>query len=42
MLEFVIDGKPQAKQSARFFQKKNGYIGSYQPEKVTSYSNWVK
>lgn len=42
MLEFTIEGKPQAKQSARFFIRKSGYIGSCQPEKVTNYANWVK
>lgn len=42
MLEFIIEGKPQAKQSARFYQKRNGFIGSYQPEKVISYANWVR
>lgn len=41
-LEFTVEGKTQPKQSAKFYNKRNGFIGSYQPEKVINYANWVK
>ena len=40
-LKFVVPGKVQAKQSARFCNF-GGYIKSYQSAKVTNYANWVK
>lgn len=40
-LKFIVPGKVQAKQSAKFCEIA-GYIKSYQPAKVINYANWVK
>lgn len=40
-LKFVVPGKVQAKQSARFC-KMGSFIKSYQSTKVVDYANWVK
>ena len=40
-LQFVVMGKVQAKQSARFCNM-GGFIKSYQAPKVIDYANWVK
>lgn len=40
-LSFIVQGKVQAKQSARFCKIGN-YIKSYQSQNVIDYANWVK
>jgi len=40
-LKFVVPGKVQAKQSAKFCNM-GGFIKAYQPAVVVNYANWVK
>lgn len=41
MIEFTIDGIPQAKKRPRF-STINGYVKTYSPSDNISYENWVK
>lgn len=41
LIQFKIDGKPQAKQSVKF-AKIGNFIKKYTPKEMVNYSNWVK